>query len=315
MITAICTLFERNYHHGVAALINSLHNQGFRGDVYVGYRGVLPEWAIVGSAISQFDWKGATSLRVNDNIQIHFLPVETSYHLTNYKPDFMLDLWDGPAKNADAMFYFDPDIVIKCNFSFFESWVDFGVALVHEITANDMTANNPIRGMWKKIISENEETVNHNINSYINAGFIGLNKRDIAFLEKFKKIQHLAESRYNVNLTNFDMTHRGDPFFANDQDALNIAAMCCNVPISEMGPEAMDFIHGGFTMSHAVGSPKPWNKSFVLSALKAMPPTYADKGYWDNAGFPIATCSKNFIKRKKISIKIASFIGRFYRKY
>ena len=111
----------------------------------------------------------------------------------------------------------------------------------------------------------------------------------------------------------FDRTY---PFFSIDQDALNVTAMCAKSPISEIGPEGMDFIHGGWTMSHAVGVPKPWRKKFIWSALKGYSPSLADSAYWSNVGqdSPITSYTKLHVKVKRISILVASLISRFYHR-
>ncbi|RYG11197.1 MAG: hypothetical protein EOO07_20975, partial [Chitinophagaceae bacterium] len=126
---SICTLFEGEYHYGMAVLINSLYANGFRGDIYAGYRGDIPYWAENANHNNEISWKDVKTLTLTDELNIHFLPVETEYHLTNYKPDFMLKLWDGPAGRINQIFYFDPDIVVDAKWEFFLEWAGLGVAL------------------------------------------------------------------------------------------------------------------------------------------------------------------------------------------
>jgi len=315
MRSAICTLFEGNYHFGVAALINSLSNQGFKGSVFVGFKGSLPDWSNAATDDLSLDWKGAKTLSLNPELKVHFLPVAISSHLANHKPEFMLQLFAGPCREIDRIAYFDPDIVVRCNWEFFETWMSHGVAIVHEIISNDMPASHPIRKEWEKVAKVCNRTVKHQITSYINSGFFGVSRDCIDFLELFVEVIKVAKANYNFEESGFHfVSDRSDVFYARDQDALNIAAMCCDCPISEMGPEAMDFLHGGFTMSHAVGSPKPWNKSFILSALKGMPPSMADKAFWANVTGPINIYPSSKIKTTLTSIKVAGMIGRFNKK-
>lgn len=310
----VCTLFEGNYHYGVAALVNSLKNHGYKGEVYAGYRGALPIWAKMAEFNIKLEWEDACTLNIEDGIQIHFLPLQTDYHLTNYKPDFMIRLCEGPAKNEIGIFYFDPDIVIKCRWAFFEKWISHGVAIVHEIISNDMPATHPIRLEWCNIINKNNGNVVHQIQSYINGGFVGLIKDNVSFLKSWSNYVDIAIKVHNTNPSEFMSLDRTYPYFSIDQDALNITAMSTCMAISEMGPEAMDFIHGGYTMSHAVGSAKPWKKNYIVSSLQGDLPTLADKEYWKNVNTTIVCYSKNKVRIKRLLIKVASFIGRFYRK-
>jgi hypothetical protein len=315
MNSAICTLFEGHYHYGVAALINSLYTRGFRGVIYAGYRGELPDWCSSAINNDSLIWPGATTLNVAEGLEVHFLPLVIDYHLTNYKPDFVLKLWAGPAKDTQAIAYFDPDIVVKCAWSFFDKWMNYGVALVHEIIANDMPSSHPIRLQWEEVIMREGRRPVRNLTSYINAGFFGLTKDNIEFLQLYSRILIASKKYYKADLESFLPFDRTHLFHGADQDALNIAAMCCECPISEVGPDGMDFTGAGWIMSHAVGSPKPWKKAFLLSAIKGSPPSLADRAYWANVGEPIVSITKSKRNAKQIGILLASLIGRFYRRY
>lgn len=37
----ICTLFDGDFHYGLAAMLNSLVQAGYKGTVWAGYRGAL----------------------------------------------------------------------------------------------------------------------------------------------------------------------------------------------------------------------------------------------------------------------------------
>ncbi|MEO7767391.1 MAG: hypothetical protein ABIS01_08195 [Ferruginibacter sp.] len=315
MSYAVCTLFEKSLHYGVAALTNSLYRQGFRGDVYAAYRGNLPAWANKATKNESLQWEGGKTMQLGEGAQLHFLPLDTDYHFANYKPKFMIRLFEGPAKDAEGLFYFDPDIVIKCKWSFFEYWITFGVAMVHELISQDMHASHPIRLGWEQLIKDNNRTVTANIQSYLNSGFCGLTKNNIEFLKAWAEFIEVSFNGYGHERGRLKGLSRTTLYYCADQDAFNIAAMCCGCPVTEIGPDGMDFVHGGWVMSHATSRPKPWIKNFLQSALIGNPPRLPEQNYWKNVTYPIPLYSKGRVRFKVTCLKIATFMGRFYRRY
>lgn len=316
MKSIICSLFEGNYHYGIAALINSLYKQGFRGDCYIGFKGDLPNWAIKSAEKYETYGKEILKIKIASKLNLHFVRVTADYHLTNYKPNFMLEIWELSLKDdIDAIFYFDPDIIVKVSWSYFEEWVGYGIALVHDLSFNIMPATHPKRRAWEKVIEKGGKKINNSLNSYINAGFCGILKANKEFLTLWKEIFELGVSFFGLSNNqwkhNYPETYL---FFKQDQDALNIAAMCTSLCLSEMGPEAMDFIPNGYVMSHRVDKPKPWEKNFIIAFLNGNKVNKTDRLFWKNVDFPIKPFNNLYVTNKLICIKLTSFLSRFYKK-
>ena len=306
MNSAVCTLFEGHYHFGLGALANSLYAHGFRGTIYAGYRGTLPPWA--GKSKMQDSY---TDFSPAEGLTLRFIPLATKIHLTNYKPDFMLQVWNEHCPDAEALFYFDPDITVKCRWSFYEEWIPKGLAMVEEIATHGMPYNHPIRLRWLSIAKELGIPCQANFSQYFNGGFLGVHQNCKHFLNIWSSIM-AAMPRYGINLSLWMPADRTHPFCGTDQDAMNILAMAAEPHLSTIGPEGMDFIPGGFTMSHAVGSPKPWKKNYLLSGLHGIKPSLADKGFWNKASTPIRLYSDHVVLLHQKTMKLASLIGRFY---
>jgi len=327
MHSVICTLFEGHYHYGVAALINSLYKQGFKGHLFAGYKGDLPNWIFnkVESA-DILEYPGSSTMKINEDLKIHFLPLTTAYHLTNYKPDFMLSLLDGPAKDADSIFYFDPDIVITAPWSYFTYWINYGVALCEDINS-PIGLNHPTRLSWRAYFPKYGISLQEKTNEYANGGFQGVHKTNRGFLEKWKAVQEaMAHDIGGLDNSSFKKTKGSTlsedtmrrPYYRfakTDQDALNATVEAWNGPVSFTGKEAMTFKPGERLMSHALGQPKAWQWMPLSQIIKGRSPRLMEEDYWQamKAG-PIKVYTAGYIKRKEIAMKIASFIGRFYRR-
>lgn len=316
MKSAICTLFEGHYHYGVGALSNSLYAHGFRGTIYVGYRGALPPWVGQGGKTKNESREAEmwTDFSPAEGLMLRFIPLTTKVHLTNYKPDFILEVWEKHCPDAGAMFYFDPDIVIKSRWTFFEEWIEAGVAVCADVNPA-MPANHPIRHAWRKLLTPHGLELNRDFETYFNCGFLGVGLKDKIFPHEWQNVQN-AMKKCGVDFQSLGVGDRSLPFTCRDQDALNIACMATKCAVSPVGQDGMDFQHGGggYIMAHAVGGKKPWNKMFVRTVLRrAAPPSRADKAFFQNVESPIQLYRPTTLSWKRFFLLVGSLLGRFMR--
>lgn len=303
----LCTLFEGDYHLGLAALVNSLAASGFKGCIWAGYRGKLPPWTYqLERSIKENEYI------VTSGIRIAFVLVKTHVHFANMKPQFMRGLiLEHP--ECKYICYFDPDITIKCKWNFFVKWVRFGIALCEDLTNGTMPADHPLRLEWMELVAAIGLVSPRALSRYFNGGFVGLSVASASFLELWERVIDFAEVQ-GVDTRAFGPGTRLDPFYATDQDALNIAAMYTGHQLTTIGPEGMGLVPGGFTMYHALGSPKPWRKKMTWSALQGVSPSNADKAFLSHSSFPIHPYHSLQLKWKRFSCNVGSLIGRFYRR-
>jgi len=306
--STICTLYEGDYHYGVGALTNSLYHHGFRGDIWVGYRAPLPPWA---HPVEQSD--SAVTYRVVDGLALRFVPLNTHTFLSNYKPHFALRVLDQFAPDTDAVFYFDPDIVVKCNWLFYEAWAARGFACCEDICYPHMPSTHPLRWAWLDFAARHALAPHRKLDAYYNAGFFGMTRARRAILETWGKLLELLEADGSVDLAwPFKQgAGRHDPFFVPDQDALNLTLMLTRDPLSTIGPEGMDFRPAGFTMSHAAETPKPWRKRYVWHTLRTgLRMSLADTEYWRYTNSPIRLYSGRQMLLQTMERTIAKVLGR-----
>jgi hypothetical protein len=307
MTATICCLLEGDYHIGLAALVNSLHRSGYRGDVYAGYRGPLPPW--IDSFQTTPGEDDSVVVTYAPGCHIRFVRVTTTRHLTSFKARFLSRVWAELAPSADALFYFDPDIVVRCRWSFFEDWVTAGIALCADVNGM-MASNHPLRAAWRRLLTPLGFAPTRALDSYFNAGFVGLDRGSADFLDLWDRVLN-AISDAGGDLHVLHQPDRADPFAVPDQDGFNYALMVSGLPFSSVGPEGMDFEPGGFLMSHAIGQPKPWRKRFAWTALKGRRPSRADKAFFENVSGPIRPFGAVESAFRRTDFYLGSALGRY----
>ncbi len=303
-----CTLFEGTYHVGVGALFNSLHRNGFRGTMLVGYRGALPPWVTPATTTDD-----VTDFDVPEGGRIRFILLDTTSHLANYKPVFMRQMFERFLVEDDSLLYFDPDITVKCRWDFFEDWVQNGLAMVEDCTYPHMPDDHPLRYRWMKVAEAAGWTQKQHRHRYFNSGFVGIPWRYREAATAWETILHTAQA-FGYDSSTLQTTDRTMTWQATDQDLLNIVAMTTDIPLTTLGPDGMDFIPGGYVMSHAVNAPKPWGKNYLKAAIQAKPPGLPDKFFWANTEHPIRLYHAAYVRQRTLAMMAAIAFARIYHR-
>lgn len=306
----VVTLVEKDFLYGAAALLNSLSKNGFKGHFVIGIRDEtsLPK--------DLFQKLRANPL-ANDGIEINFILTTTTLHFANYKPGFMLEcLSRYPV--VQRILYLDPDIVMTCPWRFVQEWIDSGIALCADVN-HWMPDSHPIRHQWRKIIAEENLEIHQSADLYLNSGMLGLTSGAAEFLRRWEKLILTRGGESNPvdgkgSIGEWRKGGRWQRLFSPNQDTLNITAMTWPDDLAIVGPDAMGFVPGDCYFSHAIGSPKPWEKSFLKLLFQGIPPNAADKNYFNSAMAPIPLFTLFHFKIRKIGITLSAFFARFYKR-
>jgi hypothetical protein len=322
MAIAVCTLFEKDYHHGVAALVNSLVRSGFQGRVYAGYRGSLPHWAAKAEAAAIGPWPDAHLLVVATGCEIGFLPLSTPAHFTNIKPDFMLQLFSVPSLGIERLFYLDPDICVVETWQFLQDWISCGVALCEDVNS-PVEQHHPRRDGWRRHFGVFGISLQFPTAAYVNGGCIGVSRSELRFLENWQRLsQYMAEviGGLGASLLEGGGSVRSLGFARcfdrSDQDVLNAAiGMTHDLTYSILPQAAMGFTLGATVIPHAVGVGKPWRRRYVREMLHGWPPAMTDKVFWSSMDGPLFSMPAAQIRRRRATLRLASAIARCYRRH
>ena len=301
----VCTLWEKDFHKGVGTLVNSLVRVGYRGTVWAGYRGDLPPWAAGGLT------QGDTHVVPTDaGVDLAFVKLGTELHFSQYKAMFMMRVMTEFDPDAQGIYYFDPDVFVLAKWSFFEKWLEFGVATCED-AMYPVNATHPLVQGWRKYA----EGLGYKDWSFsgaaLNSGLVGVTRESLPFIATW---QHVLDSilRDFSTGSRIKMNARTDLFYGTDQDALSLASCVSSYPISWVGPDGMAFERGEWLVNHAY-SPKPWQRRVLRDlVVQGHKPNSALRLYWDYAAGPLPVEPATRVNRHRWLIPLAALLGRFY---
>jgi hypothetical protein len=305
----VCTLWEGDYHKGLGALTNSLIQAGYHGTVWAGYRGSLPAWA------SKSEVSGAIAIfQATATVRITFVKLETPMHLTQYKPIWMKQVLAEHEPAAAGIVYFDPDIFLLAPWTFFEEWIQVGVAVCEDIGA-PLNPSHPRVYAWSKFAADAGLTVRRPTEANLNGGLVGVTRDRIELLDHWAQLMSELRRRHLMS----NVMHQGDRaqhFHIPDQDALNIAAMTFSGPISRIGPDGMGFSQGEWLTIHAIQTKKPWRRRLLWDYFTSgVEIERGTRVYWTRfAAGPVRIEPIGRLRVNRFLVRLVAFLSRFYRR-
>jgi hypothetical protein len=307
MTTALCTLYEGDFDHGLAALANSLVHAGYRGDLFAGFRGELPAWATAEKGPG-----GIAGTACHAEVRVVFVRLETTMHFGCYKPDFLRRVLNDLAPAAGAAAYTDPDLVVEAPWSLLEPWIHSGIALCEDVNS-PFGDGHPWLVAWRACCAKHGVAIHRTPAWYANSGFVGVPRAQAGFLDAWTRAMALVGGEIG-GLDRLKTADPFSPFNSVDQDAFNLAVWMTDHPVQPMGRAAMAFGPGLAFFPHALGPNKPWRGGHVGRALRGLPPAYAHKAWLRFAGGNFSSMPAGKLRGLRRGIALAGLIGRFYRR-
>lgn len=306
-MTSVClTLYEGDHVWGAGALANSLYRAGFRGTLVVGWRGELPPW-LPAECRELGRWQPA------EGFALEFLSLPDGPGTHQLKPWAMLQVMDHIAPEAENIFLFDADALVKARWPYFEALVEEAAALVLDMWFPRVATMHPWRRAWAELCHEAGYPVRATEDAYMSA-FCGVSRRHRALVEAWWHLTELLHERRPEFAKNFKTGDRmTEPFHGTDQDLLAAAVMATDVPVCTLGPEAFGFTGVAHTMLHPIG-PKPWRASAMMRLLRrGRAPDLYTRNYHRYLDAPVEVMPRRRRRRHTLDISMAGAFARLVR--
>jgi hypothetical protein len=316
----VAVLTDGGQDPGLAVLINSLIRNGFDGTIWVGWRGT-------GS-----DLVRRLPTEVTSQAKVETVEIATVRPFTNYKPEFLTEVWDLVGPDATSVTYMDCDLVLGCDWAFVRAWLIGGLALVEDMPGRLVGTNHPLRRAWSEFMSAAGVPPTREMGQYFNAGFVGVPSECRSLLPVWTSLARTIERtpqlfdgarprHYVVGEPLSDEVFEIPdhvaavmrPYLLDDQDALNMATMATTVPICAMGPDAMGWT-GTRTpiVVHATGADKPWSVSYLRRMIRhGLGPSFADDMWWRYSDGPIVVDEARQAQRRW-AYMLAKVLRRYF---